>query len=138
MHPIWRNDELIAYCNDHDIHVTAYCPLGMPWTSGKAVIRRADPARQHPVILEVAKKYKKDVTHIIMRWGLQHDTSIIAKSSNPCHIKVRNYFPSWVLTCTYQLFAAFFTAFCINLAQHVEANAHVTCRCYILPMCCQE
>ncbi|KAK9916090.1 hypothetical protein WJX75_008482 [Coccomyxa subellipsoidea] len=38
VYPIWRNDELIAYCNDHDIHVT-------------------------------------------------HGTSIIAKSSNPCHIK---------------------------------------------------
>ncbi len=101
VHPFWRNDELITYCNDRGIHVTAYCPLGMPWTSGKAVIRRADPASQHPVILEVAKKYNKHVLHIIMRWGLQHGTSIIAKSTNPCRIKVRNCFPSWLVTCTY-------------------------------------
>jgi diketogulonate reductase-like aldo/keto reductase len=88
VHPIWRNDELIAYCRDQNIHVSAYCPLGTPWTSAKAVIRRANPASQHPVINEIAKKYKKHVLHIIMRWGLQHGTSILAKSSNPGRIKV--------------------------------------------------
>ncbi|BDA45305.1 probable NADPH-dependent aldo-keto reductase, chloroplastic [Coccomyxa sp. Obi] len=87
VHPIWRNDELIAYCGSQGIHVSAYCPLGTPWTSAKAVIRRADPASQHPVINDIAKKYKKHVLHIIMRWGLQHGTSILAKSSNPGRIK---------------------------------------------------
>lgn len=88
VHPIWRNDELIAYCRSKGIHVSAYCPLGTPWTSAKAVIRRAHPASQHPVINDIAKKYNKHVLHIIMRWGLQHGTSILAKSSNPGRIKV--------------------------------------------------
>lgn len=87
VHPIWRNEDLIAYCRDQNIHVSAYCPLGTPWTSAKAVIRRADPASKHPVINEIAKKYNKHVLHIIMRWGLQHGTSILAKSSNPGRIK---------------------------------------------------
>ena len=88
MHPLWRNDDLIHYCNSEGIHVSAYCPLGTPWTSAKAVIRRADPASQHPVIQAIAKKYNKHALHIIMRWGLQHGTSILAKSSNPQRIKV--------------------------------------------------
>ena len=62
--------------------------LGTPWTSAKAVIRRADPASQHPVIQQIAKQYNKHALHIIMRWGLQHGTSILAKSSNPQRIKV--------------------------------------------------
>ena len=62
--------------------------MGTPWTSAKAVIRRADPASQHPVIQQIAKKYGKHPLHIIMRWGLQHGTSILAKSSNPDRIKV--------------------------------------------------
>ena len=88
VHPLWRNDDLIQYCNSEGIHVSAYCPLGTPWTSAKAVIRRADPASQHPVIQQIAKKYGKHPLHIIMRWGLQHGTSILAKSSNPDRIKV--------------------------------------------------
>ncbi|CAK0782431.1 hypothetical protein CVIRNUC_005684 [Coccomyxa viridis] len=87
VHPLWRNDDLIQYCNSEGIHVSAYCPLGTPWTSAKAVIRRADPASQHPVIQQIAKKYGKHPLHIIMRWGLQHGTSILAKSSNPDRIK---------------------------------------------------
>ena len=90
VHPLWRNDDLIQYCNSEGIHVSAYCPLGTPWTSAKAVIRRADPASQHPVIQQIAKKYNKHALHIIMRWGLQHGTSILAKSSNPQRIKVCN------------------------------------------------
>ena len=91
VHPLWRNDDLIQYCNSEGIHVSAYCPLGTPWTSAKAVIRRADPASQHPVIQQIAKKYNKHALHIIMRWGLQHGTSILAKSSNPQRIKVRDW-----------------------------------------------
>ena len=88
VHPLWRNDDLIQYCNSEGIHVSAYCPLGTPWTSAKAVIRRADPASQHPVIQAIARKHNKHALHIIMRWGLQHGTSILAKSSNPQRIKV--------------------------------------------------
>lgn len=41
VHPFWRNDALISFCKKEGIHVSAYCPMGTPWTSAKAVIRRA-------------------------------------------------------------------------------------------------
>lgn len=41
IHPFWRNDALRDYCESEGIHVSAYCPLGTPYTSAKAVIRRA-------------------------------------------------------------------------------------------------
>ena len=105
VHPLWRNDDLIQYCNSEGIHVSAYCPLGTPWTSAKAVIRRADPASQHPVIQQMAKKYNKHALHIIMRWGLQHGTSILAKSSNPQRIKVCNCRHSALLLHSFQHFS---------------------------------
>lgn len=43
VHPFWRNDDLISFCKKEGIHVSAYCPMGTPWTSAKAVIRRAPP-----------------------------------------------------------------------------------------------
>ena len=53
VHPLWRNDELIAYCRTQGVHVSAFCPLGTPWTSAKAVVRRADPVSRHPLIRRV-------------------------------------------------------------------------------------
>ena len=41
VHPFWRNDALISFCKKEGVHVSAYCPMGTPWTSAKAVIRRA-------------------------------------------------------------------------------------------------
>ena len=35
MHPGWRNDELLAYCLAHRVHVTAYSPLGHVGTDGR-------------------------------------------------------------------------------------------------------
>ena len=45
---------------------------------------------QHPVIQELAQKYGKIALLIIIRWGLQHGTSVLVKSSNPAHIRVRS------------------------------------------------
>ena len=44
---------------------------------------------QHPVIQEAAKKYNKHPLVVLIRWGIQHGTSVLAKSSNPHHIRVR-------------------------------------------------
>ena len=41
IHPFWRNDKVREYCKEEGIHTSAYCPLGTPYTSAKAVIRRA-------------------------------------------------------------------------------------------------
>eukprot|EP00245_Coleochaete_scutata_P014504 TRINITY_DN61_c0_g1_i1.p1 TRINITY_DN61_c0_g1~~TRINITY_DN61_c0_g1_i1.p1 ORF type:complete len:417 (+),score=64.81 TRINITY_DN61_c0_g1_i1:210-1460(+) len=30
LHPYWRQDELVGYCKDNGIHVTAHTPLGIP------------------------------------------------------------------------------------------------------------
>ena len=42
---------------------------------------------QHPVIQEVARKYKRSPLVVLIRWGIQHGTSVLAKSSNPEHIR---------------------------------------------------
>lgn len=44
--------------------------------------------RQHPVIQDIARKYNKHALLVLIRWGIQHGTSVLAKSSNPHHIRV--------------------------------------------------
>lgn len=42
---------------------------------------------QHPLVRELAEKYKKHVLALLLRWGIQRGNSVLAKSSNPHHIR---------------------------------------------------
>jgi len=33
LHPFWRQDELVNFCQENGIHVSAHTPLGVPTTS---------------------------------------------------------------------------------------------------------
>ena len=43
---------------------------------------------QDPEVAQIAKKYGKTVAQTLLRWGLQHGTSVIPKSSKAEHSRV--------------------------------------------------
>ncbi len=43
---------------------------------------------QDAEVAHIAKKNGKTVAQTLLRWGLQHGTSVIPKSSNPKHSQV--------------------------------------------------
>ena len=43
---------------------------------------------QDPIIREIAKKRDRIAQEVIIRWGVQHGTSVLVKSGTPKHIKV--------------------------------------------------
>lgn len=75
LHPKLSQKELIAYCKEHDIQVQAWSPIARG-----AVLNE-------PLIVELAKKYKKSTAQIILRWHLQNDVLIIPKSTNKERLK---------------------------------------------------
>ena len=59
-HPYFRNDALLAFCQQQGVHVTAYSPLGSP--DSAAIMGRAAGTpgpMQDPVVLRVAEKLGK-------------------------------------------------------------------------------
>ncbi len=62
--------ELLKYCQEKNIVVEAYSPLGQ----GKLT--------SHEAVLAIAKKYGKTPAQILIRWALQHGTVPLPKSSN--------------------------------------------------------
>jgi diketogulonate reductase-like aldo/keto reductase len=78
LHPYLPQHELLAFCKENDIHVTAYSPLGSDPKNGVL----ADP-----LVQDIAKKHGKTPAQVLLAWGIQRGTSVIPKTSNPERVK---------------------------------------------------
>ena len=67
-HPRLTQKELLSYCQEHNIQLEAWSPLGR----GKML--------EEPTLKELAAKYNKTVAQIILRWDLQCGIVTIPKS----------------------------------------------------------
>ncbi|KAJ7724927.1 reductase AKOR2 [Mycena maculata] len=70
MHPYLAQNDLLAFCKEHDIAVVAYTPSG------------TDIVRNDPVIVELATKYNATPTQVILAWHLTRNVVVIPKSTN--------------------------------------------------------
>jgi len=77
LHPLLSQKPLRDYCKDKGIHIQAYSPIA-----------RMDPKLiEHPVLVELAKKYKKTVPQVILKWDIQEGIIVIPKSANKNRIE---------------------------------------------------
>ncbi|CAB4006891.1 Prostaglandin F synthase [Paramuricea clavata] len=86
IHPYMRRDELVQYCRDHGIHVTAFSPL----TKGKRL--------KEPDMVTMAASYKKTVAQLFIRWCIQSGFSTIPKSSNEKRIIENSQVFDWSIS----------------------------------------
>ena len=86
VHPYWRQNALLSYCAEKGIHVTAYSPLGSPDSS--SMFQRTGPKlMDDPTLGAIASKLQRSPAQCLIRWGIQHGTSILPKSVNEGRIK---------------------------------------------------
>ncbi|RKP24610.1 NADP-dependent oxidoreductase domain-containing protein [Syncephalis pseudoplumigaleata] len=77
LHPYYPREELVKFCQDHDIHVTAYRSFGF---------LKDPPLLEDPTVAEISRKHGKTPAQTLLSWSLQHGASVIPKSSNPARI----------------------------------------------------
>jgi diketogulonate reductase-like aldo/keto reductase len=66
--PYLRRADLVAWCEQHDIRITAYSPL----TKG---VKLRDPQ-----LLELAAAHGKTAAQVLLRWGIQKGYTVIPKT----------------------------------------------------------
>lgn len=74
-HPLFTQSQLRNYCNDRGIQIMAYTSTG-----------RMDMRLVKTCIPEIAKKYGKTITQVILRWHLQIGNIPIVNSTKPKHM----------------------------------------------------
>ncbi|KAH8547960.1 NADP-dependent oxidoreductase domain-containing protein [Umbelopsis sp. PMI_123] len=85
LHPFLPQEELLSFCKEHNIHVTAFSPLSNPGiVKGK---NRKTSLLEEPRLIEIAKKYGKSPGQTALNWGVQRGYSIVPKSVTPARIK---------------------------------------------------
>ena len=89
LHPYLPQNELVRFCKDNKIVVTAYSPLGSLPKNGLL---------EDPTVAEIAKKHGKTPAQVLLAWGIKRDTIIIPKSANLNRVKENLECLSVVLT----------------------------------------
>ncbi|MCI1287112.1 MAG: aldo/keto reductase [[Lactobacillus] timonensis] len=73
--PRIHQPETVAFCQNHQIQLEAWSPLG----NGKLL--------DNPVIKKIAEKYKKTVAQVELRWELQQGLVVIPKTTHVARMK---------------------------------------------------
>ncbi|XP_050080787.1 aldo-keto reductase family 1 member B1-like [Anopheles maculipalpis] len=77
-HPYLHQDELREFCNEQEIIITAYSPLGSP---ARPWAKQDDPIlMQDPMVKKLAKKHSKSPAQILIRYQIQLGNLVIPKS----------------------------------------------------------
>lgn len=87
LHPYLQQDELLAYCREHGILVTAYSPLG---SSDRPDTMKSDDEPSlldNEVIGTIAEQHGASPAQVLIAWAVARDTAVIPKSTNPEHIR---------------------------------------------------
>ncbi|KAL0127384.1 hypothetical protein PUN28_005582 [Cardiocondyla obscurior] len=89
MHVYLQQSELLKFCQDHDISVTAYSPLGSRGFVENVIFKgdAVPKSLEDLTVQEIARKYEKSPAQILLKHIIQKGVIAIPKSTNSSRIK---------------------------------------------------
>ena len=86
LHPYLPQEQLVTFCKENDLLVTAYSPLGSPDS-------RAEKHDKDPKLLEdgvvklIAEKHGVTLSQVLIAWSIAREIAVIPKSVNEMRIR---------------------------------------------------
>ncbi len=95
LHPYFQQKELVAYCQQHGIAVSAWSPLGTgSWSS----VAAEDKPLANPTLQHIAQKHGVSTADVIIRWNLQQGRIVIPKAESAENIHRNANIPAFMLS----------------------------------------
>jgi len=86
-HPYLAQNDLLDWCRQQDIVLTAYSPLG---SADRAdMLKKPDEPKlmEDTTVIQVAEKHGLSAAQVLIAWALARGTSVIPKSSDPRRLR---------------------------------------------------
>lgn len=87
LHPYLSQNELLHFCKQNKIHVTAYSPLGSKDRPDRLKEENEPVLLDDGVLKEIANNHGASTAQILISWAISRDTAVIPKSVNPGRLK---------------------------------------------------
>lgn len=83
LHPLLTQEKLLRYCRQESIEVTAFSPLGGESYYSLGMAGRAESTLENEIVKDIASAHGKTTAQVHLRWAIQRQTAVVAKTSNP-------------------------------------------------------
>jgi alcohol dehydrogenase (NADP+) len=82
LHLYFQQNELVRFCQENDILVTGFSPLG-----SRHLINSDNSITRNATVLSIAEKHSCLPTEVLLAWGMKRGTAVIPKSVNSTRIR---------------------------------------------------
>jgi alcohol dehydrogenase (NADP+) len=82
LHPYLQQKEMLRFCKEVGIKLTAYSPLGSAAAESKLEGKALCSLLKHPQINNIAESHQASPAQVLIKWAIQRGTAVIPKSVN--------------------------------------------------------
>lgn len=87
LHPYLTQQKLLRFCEQEQIAVTGFSPLGALSYVPIGMAEAHESVLEEEVVQAIAERVERTPAQVVLRWGVQRGTALVAKTSNKERLK---------------------------------------------------